>query len=1377
MANLSFTINGTTFGLINPYAVSGKNYYFIDFDNDGKFTNLLAGSDVVQHSWLDSIFNGGSHTTSALNTRSTTVSTNGLKYTLILPTTVELAALKAQTGSTTPNGWGGSTFWSADNIGSNHVLYNINGNATYERTDSEYQPTALQVTVEDLRPQTINLGTYSSSNGSLTLNLIKPQTVDGSTYYYLDASGNGGTDSSDAKPLSLLNELAGKTLGGYKLEIPSLSELQSLRAANNGLPSGWGGVAPAYTYWSSGSTLLAFADGRTYDRQSSESQFVALKVAASDSQNSSLYSLIASNSSVNEGSSISFVLRTTNVASGTSVDYSIDGISSDDIVGGSTSGSVIVGSNGQATITVALKADMTTEGSETLTVNAQNASASTTVNDTSITLVPTYALSASSSLVNEGSSVSFVLRTTNVSAGTSVDYSINGISSDDIVGGSTSGSVVVGSNGQATISVALKADMSTEGSETLTVTAQNASASTTVKDTSLTPVVDPTYALTASNSSVNEGSSTTFVLKTTGVSAGSNVDYSIDGISSDDIVGGNTSGSFVVGSNGQATISVALKADMTTEGSETLTVRAKDLSASTTVNDTSITLVPTYALSASSSTVNEGAIAKFTLTTKNVAAGTSLGYSINGVSSDDITGGDINGTVVVGSNGLATISVPIVADKTTEGVETLTVSVEDKTASTMIIDSSTTPVVVVASDPTYAITASTANVNEGSTAKFTVVTKNVAAGTEVGYRIEGLSSDDIVGGNTDGSVVIGSNGQGTISIALAADQVTEGNETLMVTVEGKSAASTVMDSSKSAPTYSMDTASGSITEGSTATYIFNTTGVAAGTKFNYTLTGTGISKTDVVGGKLTGTFAIGSDGAATITVPVAADSLTEGNEEMVLTVVAAGQTISDSVTVEDTSKSAVTAPTYVLTASDSAVKEGGTVNFTLETTNVAAGKVLTYKLGGVSAADVTSGKLAGTATVEDDGSTTISIGIAKDALTEGIETLTITMNGATAQAAILDDTSVSVSQIMVDGLYKTNYGKFVFADNGLQVGTTIDNYVPLKASASKDYVAAGVVALHEYSNNTTGIIVKSGTTYSEQVFTEAGLVKGAATKLTLTQLLAKEGDYDKDINGDGVVGDVVAKVVFSGNSNYGLYQPASGGYALAGSGLSAGSGSKDLVPLMVGTKAWTTKATVVGIADKSDGTISMILQTGTGAKAAFSEQIFTAAGATKGAETKLTLAQLLAREDSLDKDFTGDGVVGDGIVTVVDSNGSKDRGDTGLYKTLSGSFIFAGSGRSVNDVPDNPIVVSASAGKAFSTKNTIIGIAEKSSGYMEILMKSGSTFTAQKVNGDTGLLMGAAAKLSAADVSAREYFYDMDLNGDTLVSVVGQTTAPTGWAL
>ena len=150
---------------------------------------------------------------------------------------------------------------------------------------------------------------------------------------------------------------------------------------------------------------------------------------------------------------------------------------------GGLSGSVSVGSNGQATISVPIVADSTTEGSETLTVTAQGKSASTTINDTSLApVVPTYNVSASSATVNEGSTATFTLSTTNVAAGTSISYSISGVSASDITGGSLSGSVNVGSNGQATISVPLVTDSTTEGNETLTVTAQGASASTTVVD-------------------------------------------------------------------------------------------------------------------------------------------------------------------------------------------------------------------------------------------------------------------------------------------------------------------------------------------------------------------------------------------------------------------------------------------------------------------------------------------------------------------------------------------------------------------------------------------------------------------------------------------------------------------------------------------------------------------------------------------------------------------------------------------------------------------------------------------------------------------------------------------------------------------------------
>ena len=107
-------------------------------------------------------------------------------------------------------------------------------------------------------------------------------------------------------------------------------------------------------------------------------------------------------------------------------------------------------------------------------------------------------LSSSATSVNEGSSVTFTMVTTNVAAGTSLSYSIGGVSSSDISGGQTSGSMVVGSNGQASTSVMLVADQTTEGNETLTFSSQGQSLSVTVNDTSKTVASTPTYSIAAS---------------------------------------------------------------------------------------------------------------------------------------------------------------------------------------------------------------------------------------------------------------------------------------------------------------------------------------------------------------------------------------------------------------------------------------------------------------------------------------------------------------------------------------------------------------------------------------------------------------------------------------------------------------------------------------------------------------------------------------------------------------------------------------------------------------------------------------------------------------------------------------------------------------
>jgi len=114
------------------------------------------------------------------------------------------------------------------------------------------------------------------------------------------------------------------------------------------------------------------------------------------------------------------------------------------------------------------------------------------------TPTPTYLLAANSSTVNEGATASFILTTTNVAAGTLISYAITGISSSDLLSGSLSGNVIIGSDGKGTINLGISADKLTEGNEVLTLTAQNKSAFITILDTSTTPaplVTNETHAL------------------------------------------------------------------------------------------------------------------------------------------------------------------------------------------------------------------------------------------------------------------------------------------------------------------------------------------------------------------------------------------------------------------------------------------------------------------------------------------------------------------------------------------------------------------------------------------------------------------------------------------------------------------------------------------------------------------------------------------------------------------------------------------------------------------------------------------------------------------------------------------------------------------
>jgi hypothetical protein len=99
---------------------------------------------------------------------------------------------------------------------------------------------------------------------------------------------------------------------------------------------------------------------------------------------------------------------------------------------------------------------------------------------------------------------------------------------------------------------------------------------------------------------------------------------------------------------------------------------------------------PTYAIGRSIYNVNEGSSVTFTLSTTNVANGTTIPYTISGISLSDLSSGSLNGNFIV-SNNLATATVSLTADNLTEGTEKLTIALFDGQPSSfaLAIDTST----------------------------------------------------------------------------------------------------------------------------------------------------------------------------------------------------------------------------------------------------------------------------------------------------------------------------------------------------------------------------------------------------------------------------------------------------------------------------------------------------------------------------------------------------------------------------------------------------------------------------------------------------------------------------------------------------------------
>ena len=640
-----------------------------------------------------------------------------------------------------------------------------------------------------------------------------------------------------------------------------------------------------------------------------------------------------------------------------------------------------------------------------------------------------YSVSGPSS-VNEGSAATFTVSTVGVPNGT-LYWTILNSTTQNADFSATSGSFTL-TSGSGSFNVTAVADVSLEGPQDFQVQLRTGSTSGTVRATSNVVTINdtsvPTYAFGTIPTSINEGSSGTFNVVTTGVANGT-VLYWLLGMSSTNTSDfSSITGSVTINSNA-GSFTVTTIADQLTEGSEQFRAELYSnssyagsplaLSNFVTINDTSLTRF--YTFGSISTSINEGSSGTYNVTTTNVPNSTTLYWTILHGTTNASDFSATSGSFVINSN-TGSFTVTATADQLTEGNETFQIQIRTGSTSGTVVETSI-PITIndTSLTRTYAFGTIPSSINEGSSGTFNVTTTNVPNSTTLYWTVNlsgNLTSSDFSA--TSGSFAINSNA-GSFSVTTSADLTTEGAEAFTVSIRTDSVSGTVRATSNAvtindtslAPTYNFTTTPASINEGSAGTFVVATTGVANSTTLYWTLNfSSPVTSADFLA--TSGSFVVNSN-SGSFTVTPTADQTTEATAETFTVSIRTGSVSgtvvrsSNAVTINDTSRT----PTYAVAPNVTTVNEGGTVTFTVTTTSIPNGTILYWATsrvtGTISTDDFTDSAVTGTVTINNN-TGTISRGIRNDAATEGSESFQLTIRtGSTTGTIVATSSTVTIN--------------------------------------------------------------------------------------------------------------------------------------------------------------------------------------------------------------------------------------------------------------------------------------------------------------------------------------------------------------------------------
>ncbi|KGG25555.1 lectin-like protein [Prochlorococcus sp. MIT 0701] len=648
------------------------------------------------------------------------------------------------------------------------------------------------------------------------------------------------------------------------------------------------------------------------------------------------FEVTTSTTQTEEDQSFTISIESLDANSNSKVYWNLSGenIDIDDFAAGELDGDWTAQGNSSINLSYTLNNDQKTEGNEEIKFNlfsdeqrTELAAYPVSIEIVDTSKTPTYALTSSSTIIEEGKRLTTHVSTTNIDPGTELFWSLDGnnITKADLSEGNLEGSILIGALGKANFTHEFANDRKTELNENLEIklftdSLRDNQVGETLEieiiDTSLTP----TYSLFSSKESLQEGELLTSTINTTNLPSGTPIYWSLVGEAGDDITesdvnSGQLKGTEYLDSQGQATISHVIANDRESEGAERLRVkifsdyqRTDEVaqSASIIIQDTSKS--PAYSLTTTTTHLEEGDVVTTRVNTNYVDPGTELYWQISGnnIDQSDFSSGQLTGSGTVElTNNIETpdlaaefsFSHTLAEDLKTEDLETFQIRLfSDPQRTQEVVEPRAIEVVDTSKEPLYQLTTSSKAIDEGDVLTTTVSTTYVEEGTELHWSLTGanINQDDLSDGQIQGSGQVDSEGKFIFSHTLAKDAKTEGDETLGIKlftdaahnqpVAGTTWAGIVADvqirDTSQPPTYELTTSSSSIEEGQVLTTNVSTGFVEPGTELHWSVSGTGINQGDFEEGALTGSSQTDSEGKFSFSHTLRNDQTREGPESL-----------------------------------------------------------------------------------------------------------------------------------------------------------------------------------------------------------------------------------------------------------------------------------------------------------------------------------------------------------------------------------------------------------------------------------------------------------------------------------------------------------------